>query len=294
LRVLFYSLKTSIKNLWCEKWINILTSLTISVGLLILGTFVLITINLDNVLTRWSKGFGLIVYIDEGISGEGEKILREYFQKDPDIIDIKYISKEAALMDMKETLGENSSVLEGFKDNPLLSSFELKLQRKALDPDQIMQKAVQIKKLSGVEDVQYGERWLSSLNTMTQGMMIIVVLLGGVIFTAIAFSTYSTIKILFYRRQDEIATLKLLGATKMFIRLPFLLEGLFIGLSGGIAGFVGLAAIYFFSSTKIVEFMPAMSGLMLFFPVDTYPAAPVAGAAMSLIGSIFAIGKIRY
>jgi cell division transport system permease protein len=294
LRVFIYSLNTAFKNLWREKWINILTALTISVGLLILGTFVLITINMDNTLKRWSKGFGLIVYLEEKTGADEEKILREYFQKDPDIVDIEYISKDSALKDMKETLGEMSSILEGFKDNPLLSSFELKLKREMLAPAKISQKAEQIKQLSHVEDVQYGEKWLSSLNTMAKGMMVIVVLLGGVILTAIAFSTYSTIKILFYRRTDEIETLKLLGATRSFIRLPFLIEGLSIGFSGGIAGFLGLTAIYYFSSGKIIEFMPMMNGIITFFPSKSYPAWPLAGAFMSLVGSIFAIGKIRY
>jgi cell division protein FtsX len=65
MRVFFYSLQTAIKNLWCDKWINFLTTLTVAVGLLILGTFILITVNLDFSLKRWSKDFGLIVYLEE-------------------------------------------------------------------------------------------------------------------------------------------------------------------------------------------------------------------------------------
>ncbi len=294
MRVFLYSLQTAIKNLWREKWINILTVLTIAVGLLILGTFVLITLNMDSALKRWSKGFGLVVYLEEDLSIAEEGLLKKYFRKDPDVVDIKYISKDSALKELKQTLGAMTSILEGFEENPLPSSFELKLKREVLDPGQIKEKASQIKELHGVEDVQYGEKWLSSLNTMTKSMKIIVVLLGSIIFIAIAFSTYSTIKILFYRRIDEIETLKLLGATRGFIRLPFLLEGLFIGIFGGVAGFLGLLAIYYFTTSKIIEFMPSIKGMMIFFPLETYPIAPLVGAVMSLIGSFFAIGKIRY
>lgn len=294
MRVFLYSLQTAIKNLWREKWINILTMLTIAVGLLILGTFVLITLNMDSALKRWSKGFGLVVYLEENLSIDEEGLLKEYFQNDPHVIEIKYISKDSALKEFKQTLGTMTSILEGFEKNPLPSSFELKLKREVLDPMQIRQKASQIKQLNGVEDVQYGEKWLSSLNTITKGMKIIVVIIGSIIFIAIAFSTYSTIRILFYRRIDEIGTLKLLGATRGFIRLPFLLEGLFIGIFGGITGFLGLLAIYYFTTSKIIEFMPSIKGLMIFFPPETYPAAPLVGAVMSLIGSFFAVGKIRY
>lgn len=294
MRIFLYSFQTAIKNLWHDKWVNMLTALTIAVGLLILGTFALITINMDSALKRWSKDFGLIIYLDEKAGKDGEDLLREYFQKDSDIVDIQYISKESALLDLKETLGEMSSILEGFHENPLPSSFELKLRRESLEPDHIRRKAHQIKQLNGVDDVQYGDKWLSSLHTMTKSMKIIVVLLGGIISVAIAFSTYSSMKILFYRRIEEIETLKLLGATRGFIRFPFLLEGLIIGLFGGIAGFLCLFVLHHFGSEKLTEFMPSVQGAIIFFPLQTYPAAPLVGSIMSLIGSVFAVGKIRY
>jgi cell division transport system permease protein len=294
MRIFLYSLQTALKNLWLDKWVNTLTSLTIAVGLLILATFVLITMNMDSALKRWSKDFGLIIYLDEKAGKDDEDLLREYFQKDSDVAGVQYISKESAMIDLRQTLGEMSSMLEGFQENPLPSSFELKLKSGALEPDYIKQKAYQIKQLNGVDDVQYGDQWLSSLNTMTKGMKVVVILLGGIIFLAIAFSTYSTMKILFYRRKDEIETLKLLGATKGFIRFPFLLEGLIIGLFGGIAGFLCLLLLHEFASVKISEFMPSVQGAIMFFPLQAYPAAPIAGAVMSLIGSIFAVGKIRY
>ncbi len=187
-----------------------------------------------------------------------------------------------------------SSLLEGFQENPLPSSFELKLRRESLEPGHIRRKADQIQQLGGVDDVQYGDKWLSSLNTMTKGMKIVVLILGGIISVAIAFSTYSTMKILFYRRNDEIETLKLLGATRGFIRFPFLLEGLIIGFFGGLAGFLCLFALHHFATVKITEFMPSVQGAIMFFPLQTYPAVPLAGAVMSIIGSFVAVGKIRY
>jgi cell division transport system permease protein len=187
-----------------------------------------------------------------------------------------------------------SSVLEGFHENPLPASFELKLKREALDPYYIKQKAYQIGELTGVDDVQYGEKWLSSLHTMTKGMKLIILFLGGIIFTAIAFTTYSTMKILFYRRIEEVITLKLLGATRGFIRFPFILEGFFIGVFGGLVGFLGILSIHNLASSKIIEFMPAMSEVIIFFPLQFYPVAPLAGALMSIVGSLVAVGKIRY
>ncbi len=294
MRVFLYSLQTAIKNMWCEKWINILTTLTIAVGLLIIGSFILLTINMDSALKRWSRDFGIIVYLENNVTRDEEGILKKHFRNDPDVVDIKYTSKDSALEELRQVLGTKASILEGFSENPLPASFEIKLKRELLSSAFIKQKALALKKLDGIEDVQYGEKWLSSLNTMTEGMKIIAMLLGGIILIAIAFSTYSTIKILFYRRVDEIETLKLLGASRTFIRLPFLLEGFFIGIFGGITGFICLLSIYYFTTTKIIEFMPSIKGFMIFFPQETYLAAPAAGAVMSLIGSLLAIGRIKY
>ena len=67
-----YSLKTALKNIWLEKWINLLTVLSISIGLSIFYSFVTINLNMESVLKEWSKSFGVIVYLDENISGEEE------------------------------------------------------------------------------------------------------------------------------------------------------------------------------------------------------------------------------
>lgn len=294
MRTLLYSFQTAFKDLWREKWINALTVLTISLALLTLSTFVLITLNIDLTLKEWSRGFGLLVHLKDNLSAEDKNLLREYFKKDTDIIEVNYISKEQALKELMQTFKEMSPVFEGIEENPLPSSFELKLKREALQPTHIKEKAEHIKQIPGVEDVQYGERWLSSLSSLSRWMKIIVIILGSIIFTAIAFVTYSTIKILFYRRAEEIETLKLLGASRSFIRLPFLIEGLFIGLLSGIIGFFTIFGLYELATSRIIEFLPSIKGTVTFFPSVLYPVLPFTGAIMSLIGSIFAIGRIRY
>lgn len=294
MRAFLYSLQIAVKNLYQEKWINMLTTLTIAVCLLILSTFTLITLNMDMALTRWAKGFGLVVYLKDNLSPGEESILKEFFKKDSDITEINYISKDEALKGLRQALGDMNPILEGFEENPLPSSFELKLKREALQPSHIKEKSLLIKQLPGVEDVQYGEKWLSSLNSLIKGLKIIAMILGSIISVAIAFVTYSTIKILFYRRSEEVATLKLLGASRSFIRLPFLIEGLFIGIFGGIIGSLTLTGLYVFTTLRVVEFLPSIKGITTFFPPLVYPLLPIAGGMMSLIGSIFATGRIRY
>lgn len=294
MKIFIYALQTSLKSLWHEKWLNILTILSISLSLLILSAFATITINADSVLKNWSRSFGLVVYLDENLTAEAENALKAYFEKDSDIIEIKYISKDMAADELRKILGENSSVLDELKTNPLPSSFELKLKRELLKPAIVKEKAEQISRMSGIDDVQFGDKWLSSLNTITKVMKTGALALGCSILLAIIFITYNTIKILFYRKSEEIETLKLLGATRTFIRLPFMLEGLFIGLIGGIISSAVLFGTQTFIATKGVAFLPPIKAILVTLPLYMYLAAPALGAFMSLIGCFIAVGKIKY
>lgn len=289
-----YSLRTALKNIWLEKWINLLTVLSISIGLSLFYSFITINMNLESVLKEWSKSFGVIVYLDESIAGEEEAVLKNNFMKDPDIEEVEYISKEQALNEVRNILGGNALVLDVFNENPLPSSFELKLKGHLLEAELVTQKAGRIKQMPGVKEVQYGENWLSSLNNMSRAMKTGSMFFGCAIFIAVTFMMYSTIKIFYNKRKYNIETQKLLGAPRSFIRLPFMIEGLFVGtLSGFISAFM-LFAVYSFTSLKIVEFMPSIGLVVTSLPIMVYISVPVAGASMSIIGSLIAVGKIRY
>ncbi len=294
MKAFIYSFQSVFRSLWHEKWINLLTILSVSIGLSLVTAFIMLTINMDSVIQRWAKNFGLVVYLKENVSAEEEASLKNLFSQDNDIIEVKYISKELALKELRTTLGANELILEGLNENPLPSSYELTLKSSLLDPELVRKKAAMIQHITGVEEVQYGEKWLSSLYTISKTMKLGAIIVGGAIFIAITFITYSTIKIFFYRRKDEIETLKLLGATRIFIRLPFLIEGLIIGLLGGIVSSLVIFGIYSFTSLRVIEFLPSVRLFMASFPFQVYIIVPLAGAAVSVIGSIIAVGKIRY
>jgi cell division transport system permease protein len=249
---------------------------------------------MDSIIQRWAKNFGLVVYLNEDISKKDESELERQFFKDKDLSGVKYISKKHALKELREILGSNAPIIEELKENPLPSSFELKLKSKLLEPAFVKNKAEQIEQMSGVEEVQYGEKWLSSLYKLSNAMKIGAIAVGIAIFTAITFITFSTIKIFFYRRKDEIETLKLLGSTRTFIRLPFMIEGFIIGILGGIISSLAIFGIYSFTSIKMIEFLPSIKFFITSLPIQAYLVVPLAGAVVSLVGSFIAAGKIRY
>jgi cell division transport system permease protein len=294
MKTLRYFLGTAFKSIWLEKWINLLTILSISIGLSILCSFLLITFNVDSFMNRWTGSFGLVVYLDKGISNEDAQNLERKFQKDNDISAIKYVSSAKALEEVRSSLGSNAVIMDDIDDNPLPSTFELQLTGGMLEPVLVKQKADAIRKLHGVDDVQYGEKWLASLKTVSKTMKMVAIFFVCAIFISTIFTTYNTIKIFFYRRKEELKTLKLLGATNTFARLPFLIEGSFIGIIGGILSSALVFVMSTFTTTRIVEFMPSISVVLSPLPLQAYLIIPLVGAFISLLGSFIAVGRIRY
>jgi len=294
MKILKYFFGTAFKSIWLEKWINLLTILSISIGLSIFCSFLLITFNIDSFMQQWSSSFGLVVYLDKDISNGKIQELETYFQQDRELSNIKYVSAIEALDEVKASLGANAVILDDFNDNPLPSTFELQLSNGLIDPKLVRQKADAIMKLTGVNDVQYGEKWLSSLNTISDTMKMVAIFFACAIFISTIFTTYNTIKIFFYRRKEELKTLKLLGATNAFARMPFLIEGSFIGIIGGTISAALIFTLSSFTTTRIVEFMPSVSVVLSPLPFQVYLLIPLVGVVMSLMGSFIAVGRIRY
>ena len=104
---------------------------------------------------------------------------------------------DVALEEVKKSLGTNAVLIDDFNKNPLPSTFELKIKSSLLDPLVIKKKAADLKTLFGVNDVLYGEKWLSSLSVIAKTMKIVAIVFACAIFIATTFTTYNTIKIFF-------------------------------------------------------------------------------------------------
>jgi cell division transport system permease protein len=119
------------------------------------------------------------------------------------------------------------------------------------------------------------------------GMVLIIALSVGIIFVC-----YSTVKILFYRRIEEIETFKLLGATKGFIRTPFLIEGAVIGTAGGIVSLMGIFAFYSVILLRLGILLPLFKTIL--FPTGLFLSLPVIGLFLGMTGAAVALGRLRF
>ncbi|MBN2654549.1 MAG: FtsX-like permease family protein [Nitrospirae bacterium] len=289
---LAYAFKSAARSLAKEKWINLLSVFTVASSLLMLIFVFLFLYNTHVLVQKLPERFSMVVCLKNGINQEETQALFEEFKRRKDIEIAKYNSKENAMEELKQKLGTSRFLLDGLDENPLSSSFELKLTRQAALTQSAVKKIYnEIVKMPGVDDVYYGEKVVSAFHLVQRSIQNSSVIIFFAIAFGVIFVIYSTVKILFYRRTDEIETLKLLGATRGFIRQPFLIEGGIIGLLGGGLGVLGAFVFYIGITYRLSSVIPLLNKLV--FPLEMLAALPLAGLVLGIIGSAIAIGRLK-
>jgi cell division transport system permease protein len=287
-----YALKLAIQSLLREKWINLLSIMTIAAGLLIISTGFLALYNIDVATRKLPEKFSMTVYLDNGLQNDKLGLIMDSFRKKKAVMSVRYISKDEALRELKAYLKNSDYILEGLEENPLPDSLEIKLKKDEVEAETARQLATEALKIKGVKEVDYGEKFLATLNMIKKGVRTIGLIFVAVLSTGIIFVCYSTVKILFYRRTEEVETFKLLGATKGFIRMPFLIEGAVIGVFGGLLSLAGCFFLYYTVLTRLSITMPVFKALL--FPSDLFLFLPVIGTVLGLTGAVLALGRLRY
>jgi len=286
-----YALKVAVRSLLKEKWINLLSVMTIAAGLFIISFSYFIFYNVDLAAKSLPDKFSMTAYLDSDIRKENVESIMDFFRKEKTVLSVRYISGDEALKELKSALKNSDYVLEGIGDNPLPDSLEIKLKGDKVEPETAAQLAGEALKLKGIAEVDYGEQFLSNLSSVKKGFKILSLVFASVLSAGIIFVCYSTVKILFYRRVEEIETCKLLGATKMFIRTPFLIEGGVIGMCGGLLSLLGSFFLYY-SLLQLSISMPVFKAIV--FPTDIFTFLPFTGTLLGVAGAVIAIGRLRY
>lgn len=287
-----YAVKLAFQSMFREKWINFLSMLTIASGLLVMSLAFFTIYNIDIATKKLPDKFSLLIYLDDNLPQERIDQVINDFRKIPAVSSIKFISKEDAMKELKGILKNSSYVFEGLEENPLPDTLELKLKKDAVGPESVKKLAEEALRIKGINEVNYGEKFLSTIYYIKTGVKMLGMILSVIFSTGIIFVCYSTVKILFYRRNEEIETFKLLGATKGFIRTPFLIEGAFIGTIGGLISLVFMLAFYYIVLLKLSISIPVFK--VVLFPHNVFLLLPAIGLFLGIAGAAIAIGRLKY
>ncbi|MFD0696281.1 permease-like cell division protein FtsX [Paenibacillus sp. GCM10027628] len=232
-------LREGTKNVIRNGWMTFASISSISISLFILGIFVLITLNVNDIASQIEKQVEINVYLEVNTSQSQIDALESQIKGIPEVKTIKFVSKEEGLVYLRQKMGESGkALLEGFDgdNNPLNDAFTIEVD----DPRNVATVADQISALNIGKDpkpiykVNYGKGTVEALFKVTEVVRWIgfgiVILLS---FTAV-FLIANTIKITILARRKEIAIMKLVGATNSFIRWPFFIEGALLGFIGSV------------------------------------------------------------
>ncbi len=237
------TIQTTFSNIKSNKQTFLVSIATITVAFSILGLFLVIFVNLNTFLMTWSKQVQLIVYLEDKITGDQKQGLEKLISINSDVESMTFVSKEAAWQGFKNTFSGNSEVIEDLEFNPLPSSYSLKFKPADDRFLRIRQFADLLSKRPGVESLEYGERWLGAFEKFMVFIRIFLLAVGSLLAIGLTLIISNTIKLSYYSRQDEIELMLLIGATPRYVKIPFLIEGLLQGLTGGIAALALIKAI---------------------------------------------------
>jgi cell division transport system permease protein len=287
-----YSFRLAVQSILREKWIYLLSMVTIAASLLFTTVTLLSVYTIDSATKKLPEKFSVMLYLSDMTSQQERDNIISSAQKDRAVEKAVFIPKDQALKELKSTLKDSAFILEGLGENPLPDSIEIKFKSDAVGPESVQRLTNSMKDIKGVQEIEYGEQFLSAVHSLrtglkTVGMTIVIIMSIGMLFVC-----YSTVKILFYRKEREIETYKLLGATKGFIRTPFLIEGAVIGFAGGLLSLAGILSLYYVLILRLSSTFPLLK--LIVFPIHLSFAIPLSGLLIGMAGAAIAIGRIRY
>ncbi|MDQ0161953.1 permease-like cell division protein FtsX [Aeribacillus alveayuensis] len=234
-------LRESIKSLARNTWMTFASVSAVMVTLLLVGTFLVIMFNLNNIAKNIENDVEIRVLIDVTANQDQRDQLKKKLESLPQVESVTFSSKDEELENLISSFGEEGEAFKLFEqENPLNDVFVIKTK----NPEDTPATAQKIEKFDHVSDVRYAEETVERLfKVVNIGRNVGIVLIIGLVFTAM-FLISNTIKVTIFARRREIEIMKLVGATNWFIRWPFFLEGLFLGVSGSIIPIIILIIIY--------------------------------------------------
>lgn len=254
--------------------------ITIAFSLFAFGLFGLVAINIRRALEQVEERVEVRAFLSDSADIENVAAAMKDVGDFPEVLRVDYVSKEAALERARKEMGEFADVFEA---GVLPASIEVHLRPGMRSPAIVKSVADRIRLYQFVDDVRYGEEWVEKLYKLRNIATVAGIALG-VAFAAVAVIIIgATIRMTVLARAREISIMRLVGATDMFIRMPFLIDGLMKGIFGGL-----LALLLVWITNRVVNeyFIET-----IFFDRQMMFLGVIGGAMMGVLGSLVSVGR---
>ncbi|WNC14424.1 permease-like cell division protein FtsX [Brevibacillus brevis] len=283
IRTLGRHVREGVKNLGRNGWMSFASISAVTITLFILGVFLILAMNVNYFAQSVEKQVEIRVFLDVLATKENVAQVEQNIKAIPKVDTVSFIPKDEGLKQFKESLGEKAYLFDGLeKDNPLPDTFVVKTK----EPQDTSAVAAQIKKLQYVKNLNYGEGTVEKLFALTGAVRNVgIAFIIGLGFTAM-FLIANTIKLTIVARRREIEIMKLVGATNWFIRWPFFVEGLMMGILGALIPTVMLMVGYYYLLDGIQS---SFEAAQLFKLLPLFPLVYQVALALIAIGAFIGI-----
>ena len=273
--------------------VSLITTATISIALLLLGLYIALLQNLENLTLSWGRVANVIVYLEDDLNPEETQNLKAQLEADPLIEAAVLVTSTEAIEKFRARSPEAAALVEGVDPSVLPNTLELSLQGGFAQLDVLKTMTDGIAAQQGVSGVDYGEEEFAQLERLIEFLRWLGSMLGIALALATALIVSNTIRLNVYARRDEISILALVGATPWFIRLPFLIEGAVWGLAGGLLATAALYSAQTFMAEELSELVAeSLGGLSLvLYSSATGLGLLAAGLLLGIGGSALAVRR---
>jgi cell division transport system permease protein len=283
-----YYLLEGMKSFW-KNWVMSIAAIsTVCVCLIILGAFTIFAFNFDILIKSIESKVEITVDLKDIATSSEVADLQNEISSWSQIEEVRYISKDEAMERLKKDLKDQPELLNEISGNPLPASLEIKLK----DPRVVTSVAEKIQGRPGVDEIRYGRDIVKKLFTVTAIARWIVLIFVLLLCFASLVLIVNTIRLAIFARRKEIGIMKLVGATNWFIRWPFVLEGIFQGLTGAALAILILyfANNFFIKTIHEIRFLLPFSFSRILF-IELMGGLLGAGILIGAAGSAIALRK---
>ena len=293
MRTLFYLLREAWANIWTNRTTTVVAIFTTAFTLACVGIFLLLYVNLRAAAGWLQEDIKIMVYLDDRAVASTVSELDRQLRADRAVAALHFISKEQALGEFRAQFPSDSHLLEGLGQNPLPASFVVTLSPPFRSPEAVKRWAERIGVLAGVEKVDYNQEWIDALSTIIRSIELVAIGIGLILSAAAVTIIANTIRLTLFARRDEIAILRLIGATKTFIRVPYLLEGAVLGGLGSACSLSMLNALYelFRHQMQTTGRLRGLEQLTIFFPLSVCLLLVGVGIVLGFAGSFVSLRR---
>ncbi|MCI9309852.1 MAG: ABC transporter permease [Lawsonibacter sp.] len=258
--------------------------------LIIMGSFTLLAVNLDNTLGDLESENEMLVYIDDTLTQDQARALQPTLAQVDNVSQLTFVTKEAALADFKAKHGDTTSVLNDLPNEALRDRYRVHV----VDIELMRQTKAALEQVEGVGFVNAATEIADGFVMVRNIATGVALVLIGILLVISLFIIANTIKLATFYRREEIAIMKMCGATDGFIEWPFVVEGMLLGLTGALIAFLAQWGLY----QMVAKFAIQGNGLSLVNMISYGTMAPTilavfcgVGAFIGVAGSLFAIRK---